>query len=295
MGTSSVACITQSCLTAGESVQDHLLAAVDVRDATNERFKDFAEIVGIDFTDSHFSFSVASSVVKGLQSGESCSAAVKNLLVTLATGQSRRHLRGSNGSAKGDHPLDVLGYLVALLPVASKELDSFTMKDLQGLVAGSGVPASCFDYTPLLAELDVDSNEPLVLAASLCMSLLHVADTDSVQTALLSFLQEIADISPTVLQLLENRLLPILTEWIRTSHAANTSSLAAPMLSFLLANPSDKRTNDISTYVTALGFPALLDCARWSFGGHPDQLIERFQCCADLIDAILEHPPAEKR
>jgi hypothetical protein len=136
----------------------------------------------------------------------------------------------------------------------------------------------------------------------LATSLLLSADSDEERFLLLSFLQEVADLSPSVVMLLyaaeyakdwdtadfhlssQNRLLSNLSVWIKTSNT-RLMDVASSLLTTLLSTPSDPNLPDITSYLGALGFPDLLDCTTRRPEHDPQTLSYRLSCCAGLLRA----------
>lgn len=85
----------------------------------------------------------------------------------------------------------------------------------------------------------------------------------------------------------ESRLLPVLANFINRASSAGTTSAAAPLLSTFLTAPSEKANNDISTYVSALGFPSILEAAEWRFPPTYERRRERLEVCADMLDEVV--------
>lgn len=254
--------------------------------------------MGVDFSATYLSFALACVAINGFALRE-CTVEVEAFLMAMITLQNNYSSGCSNGvsptSSTSGSILDNLGYIVALLYVASNPSSTFKMIDLHQLIgiAHRGTPSSS-EYTSLLVDIDVESNEPLVLAASLCMSLLQVAEQDNQRIILLGFLHEIADISPSVLLLLEKRLIPLITSWQLVPNHTTTLALAEPLFTMMMAAPPEAKSLDISNYVTALGFSALLEFDAVLLAPTPDDVQYKLQCCAELLGTFLRLDEASK-
>lgn len=182
--------------------------------------KGFDTAIEADFTESNFAFAVAALLSKGLRQADAALDTI-GLFRTLAVLSTDGPLDGqTNGHGnEGQQVVNSLGYLLPLLSATAIKNGTFTLGallQLAGLDNGDPDFASG-PYHPMLAHLEFDRNEPLVLAASLAMSLLPAAHSDEEKIVLLAFLREVAELAPAVVQLLEPHLMPLLSDWLRTT------------------------------------------------------------------------------
>ena len=87
----------------------------------------------------------------------------------------------------------------------------------------------------------------------------------------------------------KHRIIPWLTTWLKSSENLRLIALAESLLKTLLTD-GDADMPDISTYLTALGLPSLLDCSSFASYVEPEEAQYKLHCCADLLGAFLQQP-----
>ena len=105
-----------------------------------------------------------------------------------------------------------------------------------------------------------------------------------------------ADLPIDLLVRSEPHLMPLLSDWLRTTEYNGLQTSAGDLLHALLsASPDAQMGNlDITTYVSALGFPNILTCASHTAfvanaASSPHLTRQKLRCCADLLGALLQH------
>ena len=90
--------------------------------------------------------------------------------------------------------------------------------------------------------------------------------------------------------------MPLLSDWLRATDHLGLQTSASDLLHTLLsASPDTQMGNlDITTYVSALGFPNILTCASHAAfvataTTSPHLTRQKLRCCADLLGALLQH------
>ena len=156
--------------------------------------KEMDKEAGINYQ--HFSFAVATVLLKGLKNPATKTSTQSALIVFLDI--AAKAVNSGNNVIKSS----MLGYLAALLPMSANDAD---MKGLLGLSGISDIYVDDTElqttYYKIFERFDIPDNQTALLLISLMVTMLQHAESEAERLFLYGFLAEAANIVPEVFAL----------------------------------------------------------------------------------------------
>lgn len=234
---------------------------------------------GVDF-EINFSFGAAALLVKGLSHPLTRDATIELLRTLLQS--TAQDAAGQLLSGNGEISKEQLGFFIALLPTATKDVDFEQLLKLAGMSEdavrralrlrnyGSHSPSSSeqANGTGLFSFLEPLENKIALLVITLLSSLLQQTSvTDAEKQLLYSFLADSARRFPAIVSILYDHLLPSMREVylnsqndeiVRSVDVIAQIAIAEPI--FQLQVSETQKRGGAEAYLDESGYACLLDC-----------------------------------
>ncbi|KAI9310474.1 hypothetical protein BX666DRAFT_2126182 [Dichotomocladium elegans] len=255
----------------GNTVAEVLLAA---REPMADVARELDQLCGVNF-ESHFSFAVAGTLMKGLRHSNAKDPIYQGLSTFLDIECKQRDMSDMIEAR-------ALGYVIGLLPVAAK---NELLKDLLQL---SGLDdADINDVYALFDRLDIPDNTTALLLTSFLATQLNAADNESERQFIYALLAESAMAMPEVFALVYEMLLPGMNQIVISSVSHSTIE---SVKSILLTSCSDPAFNDNinrrnqKLLLEEIGFSALGDP---TFGAASTNVLEHAKLASELVEKLI--------
>lgn len=261
----------------GDNVVDVLLAA---REPMADVARQLDRLCGVDF-ETHFSFAVAGTLMKGLRHSNAKDAIYQGLSTFLDV------------ECKQSHNDDIieartLGYVVGLLPIAAK---NEALKELLRLAGLGDVDVdnsqAAKTYYSVFDKLDIPDNTTALLLISQLATQLNSADNESERLFIYGLLAEAAMAMPEVFALVYDTLLPKMNQIVVSSQ---TQPIIESVKSILVTACSDPVFGEAKTkrsqkaLLEELGFSALGDP---TFGSATTNVLQNAKLASEVVERII--------
>ncbi|GAB5590022.1 Ras GTPase activating protein ira2 [Umbelopsis nana] len=253
-----------------ESIVEALLKA-------REPFEDAASELDresdVNFT-SHFSFAIVSILLKGIKH-ENTRPAILRALCTFLRVERKHSL---------DHRIinpEMLGYLVSLMPLASRD---GTLRDVLRL---AGIDERDIDHARIFEKIDIPDNTTALLMVSLLVNMLSLPDMDVDRVFIYGLLAEAAAAIPEVFGIIYDTLLPKMNQLVLTSqetsllesvHMIMLTACSEPAIQQARGQPSQK------SLLNELQFGALVDPTLGATNFNP---VKSAKLASTLVESII--------
>ncbi|KAI9323567.1 hypothetical protein BX666DRAFT_2016762 [Dichotomocladium elegans] len=260
----------------GESVVDVLLSA---REPIADAARQLDQLCGVNF-DTHFSFAVAGTLMKGLRQSSTKDTVYQGLSTFLDIECKQSGIEDMIESR-------TLGYVVGLLPIAAK---NEMLKELLRLAGLEDVNIDAMGhqtYYDVFDRLDIPDNTTALLLVSLLANQLNTSENGPERMFIYGLLAEAAVAMPEVFALVYDSLLPKMNQIVMSTQ---TQPVFESVKSILLTACSDpvfseaKSKRSQKMLLEELGFTALGDP---TFGAVATNVLQHAKLASEIVEKII--------